>query len=136
MTQQQIREISWNIVKAAIEVHQHLGPGLLESIYEDCLVQEIKMQFGYEVATQQQVPVHYKGVKVRRSLRLDVLVEDTIIVEVKSTDGNHAVHQAQLLTYMSLAEKPKGILINFNTKYVAKSSIHLVNGFFANLPVK
>lgn len=107
---------------------------MLESIYEDCLIFELRSMFGYVVTQQAEVPVHYKGSILGRHLKLDILVEDHTIVELKAIELITDVHKAQLLTYMSLAKKPKEILINFNTTLITKSAIHLVNNEFAKLP--
>lgn len=136
LTKEEVNDVSYSIIKAAIEVHDNLGPGLLESIYEDCIIFELEHLFGCEVVQQAGVPVYYKGHVMRHDLKLDLLVEGHTIVELKSVERLNDVHRAQLLTYMSLAKKPKGILINFNTKLITSSAIHLVNGEFARLPCK
>ncbi len=101
------------IIGAAIEVHKAVGPGLLESVYEECLCHELKLRgLGFE--RQVIVPVIYKGVKLEYGHRLDVIVEDTVILEIKSVDRHHPIFEARLLTYMRLLEKPVGFVINFN----------------------
>lgn len=107
--------LSNRVIGCAIEVHRHLGPGLLESAYEQCLAHELKVA-DIPFRLQHAVPVEYKGVHLDCGYRIDVLVDDKIIVEVKSVDALAAVHQAQLLTYMKLAGIPIGLLINFNVR--------------------
>ncbi|HBS28389.1 MAG TPA: GxxExxY protein [Phycisphaerales bacterium] len=103
------------VIGAAIEVHRHLGPGLLESVYEVCLAKELGDR-GMRTVRQVALPVIYKGERLDAGLRIDLLVADTVIVEVKSVESTHPIHEAQLLTYMRLAERGIGLLINFNTK--------------------
>jgi len=101
------------IIGAAIEVHKAIGPGLLESVYEECLCHELKLR-GLRYERQLIVPVIYKGIKLDYGHRLDVIVEDTVILEIKSVDRHHTIFEAQLLTYMRLLQKPVGFVINFN----------------------
>ena len=112
-TQQYIDELTYKIIGCAIEVHKQLGPGLLESVYEQCFIRELSLQ-GLNHKTQIWIPVFYKGLRLETQLRLDVLVEDLIVVELKSVEYLLSVHDAKLLTYMKLMKRPKGILINFN----------------------
>lgn len=133
MTQEGVNNLAYRIVGCAIEVHKHLGAGLLESIYEECLSHEMQAK-GLFVQRQVEVPVTYKGLEMRHPLRLDLLVNDVIIVEIKAIEGLLPVHKAQLLSYMKLAAKPKGLLINFFTDNITKSVIPLVNEHFSNLP--
>ena len=107
-------ELSEKIIECAIEVHRELGPGLLESIYQDALGVELAVA-GLKVTTGLRVPVVYKGRRISSDLKLDLLVDDVIIVEIKAVEGFHPVHVAQLSTYLKLAARPKGLLINFNT---------------------
>jgi len=106
-------KISGQIVDAAFVVHSTYGPGLLESVYEKCLIHELKLR---DIKTQSQmaVPLDFKGLLVERGLVLDLLVEDCVIVEVKSVNSLHPVHQQQLLTYLKITGKRVGLLINFN----------------------
>ncbi len=106
-------ELAQIIVDAAIKVHRCLGPGLLESVYETCLRHEL-LQRGLKVDTQVQLPITYEGLKLEDALRLDLLVEDLAILEIKAVEEFHPVHEAQLLTYLKLAHKRLGFLINFN----------------------
>ena len=100
------------IIAAAIEVHRALGPGLLESVYEECLCRELELR-GIPFARQVPIPVEYKGVCSECGYRIDVLVQDEVVVEIKAVEAVHPVHQAQLLTYMKLSGKNVGLLINF-----------------------
>ncbi|MCB1188353.1 GxxExxY protein [bacterium] len=101
------------IIGAAIEVHRAVGPGLLEQIYEECMCRELALQ---ELSFQRQLPVplHYKGVKLENNLRIDLLVEDKVIIELKSVNKLLGLHEAQLLSYMKLTGKSRGLLMNFN----------------------
>lgn len=112
ITKKYINQLAYKIIGCAIEVHKHLGPGLLESVYEKCFLKELELQ-GLTFKNQIQVPFNYKGLTGDADLRLDVLVEDLICVELKAMDGLLPVHEAILLSYMHMLEQPKGILINF-----------------------
>ncbi len=106
-------EITEAILGAAIEVHRALGPGLLESTYEECLCHELALR-GLTFKRQIDLPVDYKGIRLDCGYRLDVVVEDAVIVELKSVEKLVPVHEAQLLTYLRLSGKKVGLLINFN----------------------
>ena len=103
------------IIGCAIEVHRTLGPGLLESAYEQCLARELSLQ-DVVFRLQVPVPVEYKGVHLDCGYRIDLLVEEQVILELKSVERTLAIHEAQLLTYMKLASVAKGLLINFNVR--------------------
>ena len=134
MTQKYLNELSHAILGAAIEVHRELGPGLLESIYERCLAHLLKEQ-GFQLITQQKVPLVFKGLYLDCNLRFDMMVENCIIVEIKALDGLLPIHEAQLLTYLKLLNKPKGILINFNcTNIFREGQKTMVTDLFARLP--
>jgi len=109
----ELNTISYDIIGCAYKVHSALGPSLLESTYEVCLAYELE-KTGYKVVTQKPVPVVYEGIKLDAGYRIDMLVEDTIVVELKSVDGILPIHKAQLLTYMKLSGHKLGLLINFN----------------------
>lgn len=109
----EFEDLTRKIIGASIEVHKALGPGLLESAYEECLFYELT-QHGLKVERQKPVPVVYKEIKLDYGYRIDLLVEDTVIVELKSIDTFAPVHEAQILTYMKFANKKIGLLINFN----------------------
>lgn len=133
-TQRYVNQIAYQIVGCAIEVHKELGPGLLESLYEECLVIELK-KAGLKVTSQEKVIPYYKGVECKSRLRFDLLVEDLVIVENKAVIGFTPIDQAQLLSYMKILEKPKGLLINFNVLNIVKEGlIPLVNEYFNKLP--
>ncbi|MGZ3634061.1 MAG: GxxExxY protein [Parachlamydiaceae bacterium] len=121
-------ELSYKIIGAAIEVHRTLGgPGLLEGVYESALCHELQLM-GLKIQTQLLIPVKYKNVVVSDPLCLDILVENRVIVEVKATEKEHAIYQAQLLTYLRLTGLKLGLLINFGQSSV-KDGIHrVVNG--------
>jgi GxxExxY protein len=105
--------LSSHVIGCAIEVHRELGPGLLESAYEQCLAYELR-QSGIEYRLQHPVPIAYKSVQLDCGYRIDVLVENALILELKSVERLLPVHEAQLLTYMRLAKVKTGLLINFN----------------------
>jgi GxxExxY protein len=133
MTQKQINDLAYKVVACAIEVHKQLGPGLLESIYEECFIEELKSS-GFKVASQEKIPLVYKGKVLKADLRLDILVNDCIIVELKSVEEIHPIYRAQLLTYLKLTGMPKGLLINFNCDNITKSGlVSLVTEKFAQL---
>ena len=119
-------EISSKIIGAAIEVHKQLGPGLLESTYETCLAYELK-QMGLVVKQQQALPVVYKEVKLDAGYRIDLLIENKVIVEIKSVDALADIHTAQLLTYLKLKDLKLGLLINFNSVRVVDGLKRIVN---------
>ena len=129
-----INQLAYDIVSCAIEVHKELGPGLLESIYEEALFMELRNR-NFFVQRQLELPVYYKGVECRNPLRIDLVVSEKIIVEVKAIDSVHPIHEAQLLTYMKLADIPKGLLINFNVTNITKEGLKpMVNELFRKLP--
>jgi GxxExxY protein len=135
LTQKYINNLSYQIVGCAIEVHKYLGPGLLESVYESCLVEEMIEQ-GLSVERQVQVPINYKGKDLGSNLILDLLVKDLIIVELKAVEQMIPVFMAQLLSYLKLTGKPKGLLINFNCENITKQLVPLVTSEFSKLPVE
>ena len=133
ITQKYINEISYEIIGCAIEVHRYLGPGLLESVYEACFIEELK-NAGLSVRSQLYVPINYKGKDLGGSLKLDLLVNDLIIVEDKAVEVMIPLFQAQLLSYLKLSGKPKGLLINFNCEVIKEQVVSLVTKGFAKLP--
>lgn len=134
MIQKDIDKLSYDIIGYAIEVHKELGPGLLESVYEKCLVHLLK-QNGYHVQSQQTVPLFFKGLELDCELRYDILVNNLVIVELKTVDALLPIHEAQLLTYLRLLQKPKGILINFNCTNIFKEGQRtFVTEMYRNLP--
>jgi GxxExxY protein len=129
-----LNDLSYKIIGCAIEVHKQLGPGLLESVYLECMKKELFLR-GINFISQLLVPINYKGLLIDADYRLDLLIENSIAVELKAMEGLLPVHEAQLLTYMKLLQKPKGVLINFNcTNIVKEGSKQMVNEFFSALP--
>jgi GxxExxY protein len=116
-TSPEIERVAHEIVDAAFRIHAEVGPGLLESAYQTLMIYELKKR-GLTVATEVAVPVVYEEVRLDAGYRLDVLVNDCVIVEIKAIEKLHPVHDAQLLTYLKLTKKRLGILINFNVKYI------------------
>jgi GxxExxY protein len=117
-------EISYKIIGAAIALHKQVGPGLLESAYEHALAYDLR-EMGLKVDQQLSMPFLYKGMMIDSGYRLDLLIEDKVIIELKSVDALAPVHYAQLLTYLKLSEKKLGLLINFNSTRI-KDHIHRV----------
>jgi GxxExxY protein len=126
--QDALNQTSSVIIQAAIKVHSTVGPGLLESLYCTCLAFELRAR-GLTVETEKLVPVYYEGVQLDGGYRIDLLVEDSVIVEVKSTEKVLPVHHAQLLSYLRLLNKRLGLLINFNTTRVVDGIKRVVNHF-------
>jgi len=120
------RELTESIIGAAIEVHRELGPGLLESTYERCLSRELTLN-GVNHECQVVLPVTYKGEKLDCGYRLDVVVENAVVLEFKSVEELTDLHQAQLLTYLRLSKKRVGLLINFNTPKLTDGIKRMVN---------
>lgn len=112
---EKLNNISYKIIGCAYTVHSELGPGLLESSYETCLEYEL-LEKGLKVERQKPLPVIYKNIKLNAGYRIDLLIEEKIIIEIKSCETIAPVHEAQLLTYLKLADKKLGLLINFNVK--------------------
>ncbi|HWY70796.1 MAG TPA: GxxExxY protein [Terriglobales bacterium] len=120
-------DLSHEIIKAALKVHSVLGPGLLESAYEACLLYELQ-RAGFRVASQVPLPLIYESVKLDLGYRIDLLVEDTVLVELKAIEEIAPVHKAQLLSYLRLSKKSLRLLINFNVTHL-KDGIHrILNG--------
>jgi GxxExxY protein len=122
-----INQVSGAIVNSAIKVHSLLGPGLLESAYEACLAEELRKR-GYHVATQVGLPVIYEGRKLELGYRIDLLVENLVIVEIKCVETVHPVHEAQLLSYLRLSGKNVGLLINFYVDRLKDGIKRMVDG--------
>jgi GxxExxY protein len=121
-----INELSSKIIGAAIEVHKALGPGLLESAYEECLCHELTLQ-GLSFDRQRSLPVEYKGKKLDCGYRLDIVVENAIILELKSCDALEPIHRAQLLTYLKMSDLSLGLLLNFNVPVMRDGIVRIVN---------
>jgi GxxExxY protein len=113
------------IIGCAIEVHKNLGPGLLESVYENCLFFEL-IHKNLNVKRQKSIPLVYKGVKLENDLKVDLLVEESVIIELKSIEKLLPIHEAQLITYLKLANIHTGLLINFNVKYLVDGIVRRV----------
>ena len=133
-TKNEINKLCHEIINCAIEVHRVLGPGLLESIYERCLIYELEDR-GFEVRSQIELPLIYKGHYLETHLKLDLLVEDIVIVELKSIEAFIPINSAQIISHLKLMDKPKGILINFNsTNIIKEGQKTFVTQKFAELP--
>lgn len=133
MRQSDIMKISQKIIGCAIEVQKQMGPGLLESVYHFCMIEEMQRN-GLRVESYKSIPLSYKGQPLSKVLTLDLLVDDLIVVELKAVEAIHPVYSAQLLSYLKLAKKPKGLLINFHTVNVTKGIISMVTEEFMKLP--
>ncbi|HRH68455.1 MAG TPA: GxxExxY protein [Flavobacteriales bacterium] len=120
-------EVSKHVVEAALAVHRELGPGLLESVYEHCIALELR-KAGIRCEQQVALPVMYKEERLEFGFRMDLVVEDVVVVEVKATEAVHEVHFAQLLTYLKLSGKRLGLLINFNEVLLKRGVRRVVNG--------
>ncbi len=126
-----LQSISNTIIGAAIEVHRELGPGLLESIYEECLRVEL-VEKGLKVDAQVDLPLTYKGKETGKDFRIDLLVENKFIVELKAVESIKPLHEVQLLTYMKLSDIHMGLLINFNVPVLKEGIKRKINGTFEN----
>lgn len=133
-TKKYLDELTYTSIGCAIEVHKHLGPGLLESVYERCFTRELELR-GIEFQKQVWVPLDYKGLSLEAELRLDILVENMLCIELKAQESLLPIHEAVLLSYMHMLGKAKGILINFHCINIFKHGQKtLVNKIYANLP--
>ena len=121
-------EITEKIIGTAIEVHRTLGPGLLESAYQECLIYELK-SLGLKVKKELILPIIYKDLILEHGYRIDLLVENNIVIELKTVDKFSEVHSAQILTYMKLGNHPLGLLINFNTKLLKNGIKRFINTY-------
>ena len=129
-------QITEKIIAAAIEVHRTLGgPGLLEAVYEEALVFELEAK-GLKVERQVGLPIRYKGHELGNPLRIDLLVEDSIVVECKASSENHPIFEVQLLTYLRLSGKSLGLVLNFGQKYLKDGIRRVVNQFNEEAPRK
>ena len=127
MEPHQLNRISFLIIQSAIQVHRALGPGLLESIYRHCIIYELRER-GLNVVAEQIVPIRYGPLIFEAGYRLDLLVEDQVLVELKAVELILPVHHAQLLSYLRLTGKPLGLLINFNVPVLADGVTRKMNG--------
>ena len=129
-----MNELTYKAIGCAIEEHKHLGPGLVESVYEKCFLKELSLK-GIAFKNQIWVPLQYKGFELNTALRSDVFVEDILSAELKAQEGILTVHNAILLSYIQMLQKPKGILINFHCVNIFKEGQKtLVNSLFPLLP--
>ena len=129
-----MNELTYKAIGCAIEEHKHLGPGLVESVYEKCFLKELSLK-GIAFKNQIWVPLQYKGFELNTALRSDVFVEDILSAELKAQEGILKVHNAILLSYIQMLQKPKGILINFHCVNIFKEGQKtLVNNLFPLLP--
>jgi GxxExxY protein len=126
-------DLTDKIIGAAIEVHRHLGPGLLEAVYEECLCYELS-RMGLKFERQVHLPVNYKGIKFESAYKMDLVVEDTIVVEIKAIEDMLPVHSAQLLTYLHSSNKRVGLLINFNVPILKNGLKRIVNRYAGPRP--
>lgn len=132
-TQKQINELTYEVIGCAIEVHKHLGAGLLESIYHECLIEELKSK-NINYQSELKLPIIYKGKELETAFRCDLFIENCLVVELKSVSEIHPMHEAQILTYMKLLKAPKGIIINFNCSNIFKEGQKTyVNEYFKKL---
>jgi GxxExxY protein len=120
-------QLTGEIISAAIEVHRQVGPGLLESVYEECMTFELAER-GLHIERQLELPIFYKGKKLGMDYRIDLLVDQTVIVELKSVYKLEKIHEAQLLTYLKMANKRFGLLMNFNVPMMKQGIRRLLNG--------
>ena len=117
VTKTQLKDLVYQVNGAAIEVHKRLGPGLLETVYHQCLIKELELR-NINSISEYNIPINYKGFELESKLRCDILVEDILVVELKAVTEINPIYEAQLLTYMNLLQKPIGLLINFNVKNI------------------
>lgn len=123
-----INHITRQIIGAAMRVHTALGPGLLESAYRACLIHELRSR-GFKVASEVGLPVIYLGEKIDLGYRIDLIVEDSVIVEIKCVDAINTVHRSQLLSYMRLSRRQVGLLINFHVEHLKDGIRRMVDGY-------
>lgn len=133
MTKKEVTQLSFEVVNSAIRVHKELGPGLLENVYQQCMEYDLERR-GFQIESQKIIPISFEGLNTSSILRVDLFVENTIVVELKSVDHLLQVHTAQLLTYMRLLKAPQGLLINFYVDKITNGYKPYVNNFFNELP--
>ena len=133
LTQKFVNDVAYRVIGCAIEVHKQLGPGLLESVYHECMIEEL-IHNGIGLRSRVSVPIYYREKLLKGNLILDLLIEDCLIIELKAVDIMLPVHKAQLLSYLKLTGKPKGLLINFHVENIVQHAVHLVTESFAQLP--
>ena len=128
MTPTELNEITGKIIEFSIKVHKSLGPGMLEGAYEICLTHEL-VKHGFKVERQKKLPIVYDGIRLDAGYRLDLLVNDAVIVEVKAVQRIHPIHEAQLLSYLRMTDRKLGVVINFNMKMLRDGVKRVVNNF-------
>lgn len=133
MNKKVITQLSYDVLGCAINVHKEVGPGLLESVYQKCLTLELRSK-GFEVMEKVKAQLFYKNLKLEVELRADIIVNESVIIELKTVDCLLPVHEAQILTYMRLLKIPQGLLMNFYSDNLSKNTIPLVNEYFKALP--
>ena len=136
LTQKYLDELTYEVIGAAIEVHKVMGRGLLESVYHECLKEELKYR-NINFVSELKIPVTYRGKELKISFRCDLYIENCLILELKANNEHHSIFEAQLLNYMKLLNAPKGIIINFNCDNIFHEGQQtFVNNFFSQLPEK
>jgi len=125
---EKLNKVTEAIISVAVDVHRALGPGLLESAYEACMVYDLA-KAGLKVEQQKPLPIVYRGIKLECAYRLDLMIDNEVIVEIKSVEKLLPIHQAQLLSYLKLSECKVGLLINFNVKMLKNGIKRVVNNF-------
>ena len=135
ISQSMVNEIAYSIVGCSIEIHKALGPGLLESIYHQCMMDEMTTM-GLKFVSEFRIPIIYKEKLLPAFYKIDLVVEDLVIVELKSVEHMLPLFKAQLFTYLKLTGKPKGLLINFNCENIVRSLIPMVTDEYSRLPEK
>ena len=128
MTNEEFNNLSKRILAACLMVHREMGPGLLESVYELCLLNEFKLN-GIKAESQVSIPLIYRGVELSKDFRIDILVENEIVLEIKSLESLLPVHEAQIISYLKLANKRLGFLVNFNSALLKHGFKRFVNNF-------
>lgn len=134
ISKQYLNDLTYQLLGCCINIHKELGPGLLENVYHQCLIEELKYE-RISYLSELEVPIKYRGKKIETKLRADLLIEDCLVVELKSVKEIQPIFEAQLLTYMHLLKVPKGILVNFNCLNIFKEGQKtFVNDIFRELP--
>lgn len=121
-------DLTYEIINCALEVHNFLGPGLLESVYQKALIHELKLR-GFKIDYEVPIEIYYKDINIGDSLRLDILVNEEIVIELKSVENVLPVHKKQLLTYLRLLDLEVGLLINFNVSLLKEGITRIVNNY-------
>ncbi len=134
LTKKYLKELTYDVIGAAIEVQKTIGPGLLERVYQKCMEEELT-QRNIHFQSEFSVPIHYKDKSINAEFRCDLFVEKCLVIELKSVESIQPLHKAQIMTYMKLLNSPKGILINFNSlNLFSEGQLTFVNEMFRNLP--